>query len=143
LQPWSGPVATGQPHPFPGSAKGYYLGEQHNRWRLEITQPAGSVNTYSGDIYLYGGSFIKGSGLKLEAIDSFTIHQDPPFGQYLTFSFVDRGGTDGIEFGPANTVSTIAFDLEVNGVFLPAGNIYLGTSGAHPTAAHFVVPGAP
>ena len=53
------------------------------------------------------------------------------------WTFVDRGGTDGIEFSPTKAVSTIDFSFDVDNALPPTGAIYLGTAGTHPPNADF------
>lgn len=119
-------TVEGEPHNFnPGDPAGYRLWHDRNGWHLRTTTPGDGDHVFRGVIR---------SADDIRVVAEF--HNEPADfvraeDHTIVFEFHTHDGVDGIDFRVGCT-DHVSFNLQANGVQVPAERIWLGKVGRAP-----------
>lgn len=132
--PWEDRVQGTPPNFGAGDRGGDYLWHDATGFHLRVTHKNDNRQVYTGVIT--SPQPMRIDPVRLEGHDVARLSPDH---KTLVFAFADYGHIDGVDFhtdcSPALTVS----HLTVGRSLLPASRVYLGATGAHPSAVPFTV----
>ena len=114
-------------------AAGVYVWHTNTGWRLRVNDPGADRAVFTGSVRVDGA--IVAVGRHLERGGEGVINRGK---SVADFRFVNYGGVDGLNF-VTKCSATVTVHVKRNGVTMDAAHVYIGTSGAHPTAVPFTI----
>lgn len=127
------PSVLGDPGVHAGESSGARLWHDGAGWHLRFTHPGSGTQVFTGVVT--SGQPITARGYKFEKHDSYRLSNR---GRTLTFTLVNHGAIDGIDFTDRCAINT-AFAVARDGHRLAPVEIWLGAHRAHPTSNPFLV----
>ena len=124
--------AEGRPAAHTDSA-GVYLWHTSTGWRLRVNDPHVDRAVFTGSVRVDGA--IVGVGRHLERGAEGVLNRGKGV---VDFRFVNHGGVDGMNF-VTRCSTTLTVNVKRNGVTVDAAHVYVGASGANPTAVPFTI----
>ncbi len=119
---------NGRPAVHPG-ATGVYLWHGTNGWKLRVNEPGADRAVFTGTIRVDGQ--LVSWGRHLENRGEGTVTRVAA--GRAAFRFVNYGGVDGLDF-VTRCSSTVRIRVKVDGVAVPASQIFIGADGHHPSS---------
>lgn len=118
----------GRPAAHP-EATGVYLWHNENGWKLRVNEPGADRAVFTGSIKVDGQLVSWGRHLENRA-EGVVTRTDAG---RAAFRFVNYGGVDGLNF-VTRCASTLSVRVKLDGVPVPAEQIFIGTDGHHPAS---------
>jgi hypothetical protein len=131
--PWEAKV-QGTPSVAAGSRSGDYLFHNSTGFHLRVTHANHDMRVYSGLVSSTAPMHI--DPVRLERSDTVRLSADH---RTMLFVFVNHGYIDGVNFHTDCAARLVVSHLHVGNRDLPASQVYLGATKAHPARVPFAV----